>query len=120
MPAPLDYLNTLAPAQPAPGGTMLGGGPPPSISDGSPSAGSVPQNILNAILPSGPPQSPVGLQPPGSGPAGESGKWGVVEQQDGTILLHAKNPDGSLGPVVQIIAPKQPKGAGAGPQGQIG
>lgn len=125
MPAPLDYLATGRPAQGTPGATMAGPGGPPDM-PGSPAQGDgpggIPPHILNAIIngggpggaPSGP---PVGMQAPGSD--GGSAKWGVLEQADGTILLHVKNADGSMGPVVQVIAPKQPKApaaAGGSPQ----
>lgn len=33
-------------------------------------------------------------------------------QTDGTVLLRVKNPDGTPGPVVQIVKPPAPKKAG--------
>lgn len=36
-------------------------------------------------------------------------QYSAVTQADGSILLHLKNPDGSLGPAVKIINPIKPK-----------
>lgn len=53
-----------------------------------------------------------GMMPPGTNdPASQ--QWQAVTQSDGSVLLHMKLPDGSLGPVVQVIAPPKSKGARA-------
>jgi hypothetical protein len=38
--------------------------------------------------------------------------YGVVTQEDGSILLHIKYPDGTLGPVVKVIPPIKRPDAG--------
>lgn len=36
--------------------------------------------------------------------------YGTTTQEDGSILLHLKNPDGSLGPIVKVLPPiKRPE-----------
>lgn len=40
-------------------------------------------------------------------------EYGTTTQVDGSILLHLKNPDGSLGPVVKVIPPIKRPGAPA-------
>jgi hypothetical protein len=56
-----------------------------------------------------------GMLPPelgGGGPADQ--QYVAVTQEDGSVLLHMKRPDGSLGPVVKIVnapKPKKPPGA---------
>jgi hypothetical protein len=39
-----------------------------------------------------------------------SQQFSAVTQADGSILLHIKNADGSLGPAVKIINPIKPRG----------
>ena len=46
------------------------------------------QHAANPSSPAAPPAPP---------------EYGVQTQDDGTILLHLKNPDGTLGPVVKVI-----------------
>jgi hypothetical protein len=43
-------------------------------------------------------------------PAGR--QYEAVTQEDGSILLHMKNPDGSKGPAVKIINPIKPRQPG--------
>lgn len=38
-------------------------------------------------------------------------EYGVTTQEDGSILLHVKYPDGTLGPVVKVIPPIKRPGA---------
>lgn len=71
-------------------------------------------------MPGGPPVAPMGAAPPmGMDPAAgmedpASVLYAAVTQQDGSVLLHRKNPDGSLGPAVKIIPPfKSSKSSGA-------
>lgn len=40
-----------------------------------------------------------------------SDQYAAVTQQDGSILLHLKFPDGTLGPAVKIIEPIKPRKA---------
>lgn len=42
-------------------------------------------------------------------------QYATTTQQDGSILLHLKLPDGSLGPVVKIIEPIKPRKPAAQP-----
>ncbi len=68
-----------------------------------------------AGMPMGGPSPLPGLLPPG-GPA--PSQYQAVTQEDGTVLLHIQNADGSLGPAVKIISPPKPGGgkAAGGPQ----
>ena len=59
-------------------------------------------------------QLPPGVIPGGPSPflpprAGEPPEYAAVTQADGSVLLHQKNPDGSLGVVVKIITMGGPK-----------
>ncbi len=102
--AMLNYLG----ANPAPGLTMPGGMP----GAGGPSD---PLTPPPAPSPMGPAMDMGGMG--GMGPMGGMGFPGVgmtdpagrqyeaVTQEDGSVLLHMKNPDGSRGPAVKIIPP---------------
>lgn len=103
-----------------------------------PAGKAVPPNMPSAMaagMPQFPPSTPIleggaGMAPPAPGPAPEGSAAGTttgadqgmpnqgvtppppqyetVTQSDGSILLHIKNPDGSLGPAVKIVrAPKR-------------
>lgn len=74
---------------PLPGPAAMSQLPPPGAIPGNPS-----------LLP------PMSLAP---GPADQ--KYEAVTQVDGSILLHLKNPDGSLGPAIQIVKPPKTPGA---------
>ena len=89
---------------------------------GGTGAGSMPAAVPGSgqLSPVGPsPAVPMGGQIPGmlppemvGGPADQ--QYVAVTQEDGSILLHMKRPDGSLGPAVKIvnaIKPKKPPGA---------
>lgn len=78
-------------------------GPLPPLGGGGGGNMGVPSQPLPAgAIPGAP--SPF-LPPAAPGP--DSMKYEAVTQADGSILLHLKNPDGSLGPAVKIInAPK--------------
>jgi hypothetical protein len=43
-------------------------------------------------------------------------QYAAETQVDGTVLLRVKNQDGSFGPVVQIVKPKQAGGGGSAPR----
>ena len=96
--------NVLPPATP---GTMPDGvpglptapePPPPIQLHGAPP----PPSALAAIAnrPSGGPNAAPVPAPPPPPP-----DYGTTTQDDGSILLHIRNPDGSLGPVVKVIPP---------------
>lgn len=70
----------------------------------------VPPNIAQAMQPAhGAPPIGAGLMPPAPSPDDPSSmKYAAVTQQDGTVLLHIQNPDGSLGPAVKIINAVKP------------
>jgi hypothetical protein len=112
----LNYLG----ATPAPGLSMPSGMP----GSGAPSDPMASPGAASAL---GGPPSPV---PPAPSPFGGGGGGGMsgfppigmtdpagrqyeaVTQDDGSVLLHMKNPDGSRGPAVKIIPPiKARKGA---------
>lgn len=60
----------------------------------------LPPELSQAIRPSLPAAGPAPIpMPPGPGDA----KYEAVTQEDGSVLLHVKNPDGSIGPAVKII-----------------
>lgn len=98
-------LNYLASAM-QPGASMPaavpGSGTPQSFLQGAPAA-----PVNGPAAPGGIPLPP-GLMAP---PDPSSQQYESETQQDGTVLLRMKNPDGSLGPVVQIVKVKLP-GAG--------
>ena len=119
VPPPFAFLPPEGPAGgPPPSPTMsgAGGGPPP------------PQGMI----PSSPPPQGGGL-PPGALPGMPSPnpsiipeapidpaamQYGTITQEDGTILLHIKKPDGSPGPVIQVIpVPKTIAKPAASPSG---
>lgn len=60
---------------------------------------------------SGPGMPGAVASPMGFGAAGDptSAQYVAVTQADGSILLHIKNADGSLGPAVKIVNPIKPK-----------
>jgi hypothetical protein len=62
---------------------------------------------LGAIL-----SRPGMVAPPDQGPP-PLPEYGTTTQEDGSILLHLQNPDGSKGPVVKVIPPIKR----SGPQG---
>lgn len=100
--AMLNYLG----ANPAPGLTMPGGMP----GSGGP-ADPMSSPAAAAPSPMGPPppdmgggMGPMGFPSVGmTDPAGR--QYDAVTQDDGSVLLHMKNPDGSRGPAVKIIPP---------------
>lgn len=67
--------------------------------------GHTPASALAAIL-----KAPGGLQAAAPPPPPE---YAALTQEDGSILLHVKNPDGSLGPAVKIVPPIKPSGSAA-------
>jgi hypothetical protein len=100
----------------------LGAATPGTMPAAVPGAG--PSSLGQPLSPLSGPAAPSQLPPPGAipgnpsmlpppifapGPADQ--KYEAVTQIDGSILLHLKNPDGSLGPAIQIVkAPKAPSG----------
>lgn len=85
-------------------------------------AGSMPAAVPGAgqLAPMGPtPAMPMAAQVPGMMPPEMGGspadqQYIAVTQEDGSILLHMRKADGSLGPAVKIvnaIKPKKPPGA---------
>ena len=70
----------------------------------------MPPQMADAIRPAAPSS---GLGVPGLMPSMPPGpadiQYEAVTQQDGTVLLHIKNPDGSLGPAVKIINAVKPQ-----------
>jgi hypothetical protein len=108
----LNYLG----ANPAPGITMPGG---------MPGSGAATDPLASPMGGMGapPPASPMGGMgaPPPAFPMGFPGvemadpagrQYEAVTQEDGSILLHMKNPDGSKGPAVKIINPIKPRQPG--------
>jgi hypothetical protein len=93
------------PGQSFPEPTSLGrpgGGPaptPPPGASGSDPVTNVPGQGMPP--PGGPPQGPGGMSGPGMMPPPE---YMTKTQQDGSVLLAIKNPDGSPGPIVKIVS----------------
>jgi hypothetical protein len=85
--------------------TMPGAVPGGQVSD-SMSAGLPAQNV---------PPSQLGMLPGMGLPDPMSAQYAAVTQADGSILLHLKNPDGTLGPAVKIIEPVKPRKAPGAP-----
>lgn len=59
-----------------------------------------------------PPPSFGGFPSIGGGGAPDGTTYEAVTQSDGTVLLHLKLPDGTLGPAVKIVSVPSPKGGG--------
>ena len=97
--AMLNYLG----ANPTPGLTMPGGMPGvggPADPLASPGASAPPPDMGGGM--GG--MAPMGF--PGVGMTDPAGRqYEAVTQDDGSVLLHMKNPDGSKGPAVKIIPP---------------
>jgi hypothetical protein len=89
----LDYLGSTMP------GAVPSGPSPNSIQGPAPVA----PDLSSAIVPSLPPP---GLAPNPDDPSNT--EYAAVTQADGSVLLHLKNADGSLGPAVKIVYPKLP------------
>ncbi len=83
-----------------------GGAPAATMPGATPSFGGAPQ------MPGMGAMGPQGFAMPGQQQTPASMQWAAVTQSDGSVLLHMKLPDGSLGPVVKVISPPKPKGAG--------
>lgn len=101
--AMLNYLG----ANPAPGITMPGGmpgsgAPTDPLAPPSPPSPMGPAPDMSGAMGGAP--SPMGF--PGVGMTDPAGRqYEAVTQEDGSVLLHMKNPDGSKGPAVKIIPP---------------
>lgn len=130
-PSPDAGVGTPTPAGP-PSGTPLPGGAPPAPGGGAPpnplailaalaaAKGGAPGGGAPMPAPGGPVGPPNGI--PGAGGPGAPAypqpqhpgtmKYTNVTQADGTVLLRVLNPDGSPGPVVQIVKPPTAKGGG--------
>jgi hypothetical protein len=85
--------------------------------------GAGPGTMPSAVPGAGAPQMPGAAPAMGMGGGGLAGfpqgggspdpasmQWAAVTQSDGSVLLHMKLPDGSLGPVVKVISAPSPKG----------
>ena len=115
----MPMLNYLG-AAPTPGNSMPAGMPgsgtpsDPMISPSAASAGAAGAPPMPPMGGGGPglgmaPGGPMGMPPVGMmDPAGR--QYEAVTQDDGSVLLHVKNPDGSRGPAVKIIPPIKPRG----------
>lgn len=68
-----------------------------------------PPPIAQPAQPAGPPGGiqGMGLLPPGT--EDSQSQYAAVTQEDGTILLHLRKPDGGLGPVVKVINAIKPQ-----------
>lgn len=90
----------------------LGANPQPGLSmpAGMPGSGAPSDPLASPMggggAPAGPAPMPAfgGMGMPGVGMMDAAGKqYEAVTQEDGTVLLHMKNPDGSRGPAVKIV-----------------
>lgn len=97
------------PMGPPPGGLLPPGpgGPPPG-------APGIPLPPPPGLPMGGPPNGIPGAMGPGAAPypmpqTPATMKYTNETQQDGTVLLRVQNPDGSPGPIVQIIKPPTAK-----------
>ena len=91
--------------------------PPSGLGGGMTMPGAVPGMGPVGIGQPGLPIAGRQVSPVGGGPLGMLGmddpasqQFSAVTQADGSILLHIKNADGSLGPAVKIINPIKPRG----------
>lgn len=103
----MDALRYLAGG--APGAmSMPAAVPGAGASTLGPLPGAIQAAMPSQSLPPGAVPGPFPFMPPGAmAPGPADMKYETVTQSDGTVLLHVKNPDGSLGPVVQLL--KVPK-----------
>lgn len=120
--SPLNYLGS----SPGPGITMPAGMPGTGAPEDPTLSAASAQSMMaaqQAPPPMGMPPGGAGM-PPGAagGPFGMGGvgmvdpagrQYEAVTQEDGSVLLHLKNPDGSKGPAVKIIPPIKPRNPGA-------
>lgn len=110
-------LNYLGPnLGPAPVSAALPGGPPGTMPAGIPGAPSPISPVPKLNLPT--PGQAGAISPAGpGGPPAPSGQpqdpstlqYDTLTQQDGTVVIFMKNPDGSRGPAVKIVSVKAPK-----------
>lgn len=112
---PSTVASSLPPTQPGtipagiPGAPPAGGPPGPvnPIMPSRPMALSPAlAGAINPGAPSGPPPMPEQTDP-------SSIEYDTLTQQDGTVVLFMKNPDGTRGPAVKIINVKAPRQAAA-------
>lgn len=116
----MNMFNYLG-AAPGPGVTMPGGMPgsgaptdpmlsPQAAAFGGAGAGAPPP------APGAPPPMGMGggmFGMPAAGMVDPAGRqYEAVTQEDGSVLLHMKNPDGTRGPAVKIIQPIKPRKPG--------
>lgn len=115
----MNMLNYLG-AAPGPGVTMPGGMP----GSGAPTD---PMLSPQAAFGGGGAPAPAGPPPPPPAMGGSGGMFGMpaagmvdpagrqyeaLTQEDGSVLLHLKNPDGTRGPAVKIVPPIKPRNPG--------
>jgi len=113
----MNMLNYLG-AAPGPGVTMPGGMP----GSGAPTDPMLsPQAAFGgesapAPMPAGPPPMGGGggmFGMPAAGMIDPAGRqYEAITQEDGSVLLHMKNPDGTRGPAVKIVPPIKPRNPG--------
>lgn len=98
----------LPPGMPGPANAMLPGSPPPGVFP-QPTA-NPPGGPGGALLPPSP-DGGGGSAPNGQGMPSPGGaalpppEYDTATQQDGSVLMFLKNPDGTRGPAVKIISP---------------
>lgn len=96
-------------------GANISPGTMPAAVPGAMSAAASPSlNLPSVPLPPGAiPGAPSPFLSPLMGPPDPSAmKYEAVTQSDGSVLLHIKNPDGSLGPALKIINAPKPSSVG--------
>jgi len=108
-------LNYVGPnIGPAPVSAMLPPATPGTIPSGVPGATPAPAPLPNTPVihgPAAPPPAALGAilrqsgGPPGAAPQAPPPQYQAVTQLDGSILLHIKLPDGTLGPIVKVLPP---------------
>jgi len=85
-------------------GDSIGGGMPAAVPGGILEGGPQPAQPAPGPLP--------GMLPPEMTGQPANEQYVAVTQEDNTVLLHIKRPDGSLGPVVKIVQAIKPKKQG--------
>lgn len=118
MDAPIPAGPPMGTPLPPPPGAMPGGAgaPPPNPMLLPLLAAAMKAKLGGAPMPGagGPPNGIPGATGPGAAPYPTMPHPSTMQytnetQQDGTVLLRVKNPDGSPGPVVQIVKPPTAK-----------
>lgn len=104
--SPRGNPTALPPPQADP---MPAGGPAMDAGVQDPNAAAAPAPVAAPAGQPAPAPGEQGAPPAGAPPQAPVPQFELITQSDGTLLMHIKNGDGSLGPVIDVLkAPKLP------------